>query len=81
MQTNDAPDREFEKAVEAHAHTAFEEADDAMLEYAAPVLQTVTTEGQAVTVELDNRVVGNAANVPLAQDVQTALDVFVAVAE
>ena len=30
VQTSDAPDRKFEKAVEAHAHTAFEEPDAAI---------------------------------------------------
>ena len=30
VQKSDAPDRELENAVEAHEHTVFEEADDAV---------------------------------------------------
>ena len=72
VQTSDAPGREFEKAVEAQAHTAFVEAVEAIFAYAAPVLHTVTIEGQAVTGELDDNVVDDAAYVPLVQAVQTA---------
>ena len=52
VQTSDAPDKEFEKAVEAQAHTTFAEVET-IFAYAAPTLQTVTTDGQAETGELD----------------------------
>ncbi len=61
VHTSEAPGNEFEKAVEAHEHTASVEVDESVFTYAAPELHTVATDGQAVTGELDEIIVGDAA--------------------
>ena len=78
VQTSEEPDWLFEVASKTQAHTASAEVVAAVFAYAEPALHTVTIEGQEVTGELDDSVVDDAANVPLAHAVQIALDVSVA---
>ena len=74
VQTREEPDRPFDVVpVLAQAHTASKVADAAIFAYVAPALHTVTT-GQAVTGELDEIFVDNAAYVPLEQGVQIESD-------
>ena len=47
--------------MEAHEHTASADVVAAVFAYAAPALHTVTTDGHAVTGELDEMVVGDGA--------------------
>ena len=74
VQTREEPDRLFDVEPVAQAHTASAVVDAAIFAYAAPALHTVTTEGQAVTVEIDEMDVEDSAYVPLAQAMQIASD-------
>ena len=47
--------------MEEHAHTASADVVAAVFAYAAPALHTVTGDGQAVTGELEETVVGDGA--------------------
>ena len=79
VQTSDEPELLFDVDPLAHAHTASVVVVEAVFAYAVPVLHTVA-DGQEVTTELDDRVVADEANVPIAQSVHTASDVEVAAA-
>jgi hypothetical protein len=61
VQMSEEPDRLFDVAPVAQAHTASTVADAAVFAYAAPTLHTLTVNGQVVTGELDEMIVDELA--------------------